>query len=234
MSPVALAVKTPLGELALFAVAGAIAVARLRRVRPRDLEFKWFLLVVPPAAYFAVSLLTHFNAGLRHLLPIYPFLFVFTAAMLLAEPVSQWRWAAVVGGAALLMVESAVIYPHYLAFFNALAGGPTGGRRVLVDSNLDWGQDAKNLKRWMDAHGVAEVCLSYFGMADVGYYGIRHRELPAIPDARAAQDLNCVAAISVTNLALGRSWYAGLDALRPDARIGYSIYIYDLRKGRAP
>jgi tetratricopeptide (TPR) repeat protein len=33
------------------------------------------------------------------------------------------------------------IAPHYLAYFNEAAGGPVGGSRVLIDSNLDWGQD---------------------------------------------------------------------------------------------
>jgi len=232
MSPVAFAAKTPLAELALLAIAAGLALQRLRRVRLRDVEFHWFLLVIPPAAYFAVSLPIHFHAGMRHLLPLDPFLFVFAAAVLLGGPVPEWRWTAVAAGAALLILESAAIYPHYLAFFNALAGGPTGGRRLLVDSNLDWGQDVKNLKTYLDARRIPEVCISYFGMADLDYYGIRHTGLPAVPDAGAARNLDCVAAISVTNLAMERSRYAGLDALRPDARIGYSIYVYDLRKRR--
>jgi hypothetical protein len=232
MSPVAFAVKTPLADLALFALAAALASWRLRRVCLRDAGFQWFQLVVPPAAYFTVSLLSRFNAGLRHLLPVYPFLFVFVAAVLLAKPVSRWRWTAALGGAALLIVESAGIYPHYLAFFNALAGGPIGGQRFLVDSNLDWGQDVKNLKAYLDARRIQEVSIGYFGMAELEYYGIRYRELPEVPDVRAAQNLDCVAAISVTRLALERSRYMGLAALRPDARIGYSINVYDLRKRR--
>ena len=65
------------------------------------------------------------------------------------------------------------VHPHYLGYFNELAGGPSGGWRYLVDSNLDWGQDLKALKRWMDDHGVARVKLSYFGAADPDYYGLR-------------------------------------------------------------
>jgi len=232
MSPVAFAVKTPLADLALCALAAAIASRRLWRARLRSLDFKWFQLVVPPAVYAAVSLLSHFNAGLRHLLPLYPFLFVFVAAVLLAEPVPRWRWAAVLAAAVLLALESAGVHPHYLAFFNALAGGPVGGQRFLVDSNLDWGQDVKHLKTYLDARRIPEISIRYFGMADLEYYGIRHTELPPVPDPDAARSLDCVAAISVTSLALERSRYAGLAALRPDARIGYSINVYDLRKGR--
>jgi hypothetical protein len=43
-------------------------------------------------------------------------------------------------------VEIATAHPHELSFFNALAGGPGGGRRFFVDSNLDWGQDLLRLK----------------------------------------------------------------------------------------
>jgi hypothetical protein len=229
---VALAVKTPLAELALFTLAAAIALRRLRRVNVRDIDFKWFLFLTTPVIYLVATLPVHFNAGLRHLLPLYPFLFVLAIGLTLSRPVARWRMVAVVMAAAILVLETASIHPHYLAFFNALAGGPTGGRRFLVDSNLDWGQDVKHLKTYLDAHGIEKVSISYFGMADLAYYGIRSMDLPDVPDLRAVQKLDCVAAISVTNLALNRRRYAGLEALQPVARIGYSIYVYDLRKHR--
>lgn len=230
MSPVAFLTKTPLGELALFALAFGMAPARLKRLPLRDIGFRWFLLAVPPACYFGVSLLSHFNAGERHLLPVYPFLFILSAAVVLAPPVPKWRWAAAALCALVLVVETAGIHPHYLAFFNALAGGPVGGRHVLVDANLDWGQDVKYLKSYLDAHRIPEVCVAYFGMADLAYYGIRSRALPPVPDEDAAHQLDCVAAISVTWLAAGGAAYVGLDEMEPDARIGYSIYVYDLRR----
>ena len=113
-----------------------------------------------------------------------------------------------------------------------LAGGPPGGRHYLVDSNLDWGQDLKNLNKYMDDRHIPEVCLSYYGWPPVQYYGIRYRPLPDVPEIEYARNLDCVAAISVTHLATRRN-FAGLDQLEPDARIGYSIYIYDLRRNTA-
>lgn len=230
MSLVSFAVKTPLSELALFLLAAALALLRLPCVRLRTLRFEWFLLTIPPAVYFTVSLLVHLNAGLRHLLPIYPFLFVASAALLLGPPTAAWRKLAAFAIAGVLMAESAAIYPHYLAFFNVLAGGPVGGPRYLADSNIDWGQDVKYLKQYMDSRQIPQVCISYFGMADLDYYGVRHRELPPLPDVSSARQLDCVAAVSVTNLASEPQRYAALEKLTPDARIGYSIYVYDLRK----
>jgi hypothetical protein len=230
MTPVALAVKTPLAELILFVLVLWIGLRRLRTVRPRDLEFRWYLLMVPTACYLVAAFISHSNVGERHLLPLYPFLFVFSAAVLLAQPLPKWRALTVAAAGLLLIIETAMIHPHYLAFFNVLAGGPAGGRRYLVDSNLDWGQDLKNLKKYLDDHHIPEVCLSYYGWAPVEYYGIRYRQLPAVPQIEYAASLDCVAAVSVTHLATQYEKFAGLDELRPDARIGYSIYVYDLRK----
>jgi hypothetical protein len=33
------------------------------------------------------------------------------------------------------------VHPHYTAYFNELAGGPSNGWRYLSDSNVDIGQD---------------------------------------------------------------------------------------------
>jgi len=111
-----------------------------------------------------------------------------------------------------------------------LAGGPPGGRHYLVDSNLDWGQDVKNLKKYMDDRHIPEVCLFLLWMA-AGRI-LRNRPLPSVPESEYAGGLDCVAAISVTNLATRRS-FGGLDQIEPDARIGYSIYVYDLRRNTA-
>ena len=96
------------------------------------------------------------NLGERHLLPTYPALFILAggAAGWLR---SQHRWFGAAAVAALLVAlgaESIAIRPHYLAYFNVLAGGPESGYRHLVDSSLDWGQDLPGLKRWLE---VAEA-----------------------------------------------------------------------------
>jgi len=230
MTPIALAVKTPLAELILFALAFGIGLSRWHTVRLRDVDFRWCLLVIPAACYLIAALLTHSNVGERHLLPLYPFLFVLTAAVLFIQPLSRRRALTLAGAGLLLVAETAMVQPHYLAFFNVLAGGPSGGRRFLVDSNLDWGQDLKNLKKYLDDHQISEPCVSYYGWPPVDYYGIRYRPLPPVPRIENALDLNCVAAISVTHLATQRAAFDGLYNLEPDARVGYSIYVYDLRK----
>jgi hypothetical protein len=72
-----------------------------------------------------------------------------------------------------------VVAPHYLAYFNELAGGPRNGYKCLVDSNLDWGQDLKHLRRWLDQRQITDpVNLCYFGTADPRREQICHLNMP--------------------------------------------------------
>ncbi len=73
------------------------------------------------------------------------------------------------------------LFPHYEAYFNELVGGPANGQRILVDSNLDWGQDLPALKQLLDDRGLDQVYLSYFGTAPPEQYGINYRPLPSFP-----------------------------------------------------
>jgi hypothetical protein len=173
------------------------------------------------------------DLGIRHLLPIYPFLYVMIAVAL-ARYVPPAAWCAAV---VLLAIESLSIYPHYLAFFNWPSGGPGNGPRYLVDSNIDWGQDTKKVKKYVDAHAFRHVCAAYFGRAYFGRYGVDEGRLPKWfePQERAAMD--CIAAVSVTLLEgvyTDRDDYRYLRELTPIAKVGYSIYMYDFRKRDRP
>jgi len=114
------------------------------------------------------------------------------------------RWAKAAGAATLVLlawhaVESIRISPHYLAYFNQLAGGPSRGYRHLVDSSLDWGQDLPGLKQWLDQQGLqpppagTPVYLSYFGTARPEFYGIEARQLAGFVDRRPRQPLEPLA-----------------------------------------
>jgi hypothetical protein len=76
--------------------------------------------------------------------------------------------------AGLAAMESMAIRPHYLAYFNVLAGGPVNGWRHLVDSSLDWGQDLPGLAQWLRSHRQSgePVYVACTGMSDFRYEGI--------------------------------------------------------------
>ena len=135
------------------------------------------------------------------------------------------------------MGASSLIHPHYLAYFNELVGGPGRGYRYMVDSNLDWGQDLKGLKKYMDRNGISKIRLSYFGSDSPSRYGIAYDWLPSfvlpIPDNQAP-DLSTKGwiAISATNLQgvylKNRDLFATFRSREPVAVIGYSIFVYKI------
>ena len=238
--PVAIALKTPDVTLVLLALACVSVFI------PRSSAADGIWLLIPVALVLAVSSQDPVNLGLRRIIPVYPFLFVWTGGRF----VRVWElWSRSVNGGvvrwmpsvALLLVVagggivSAIqIHPYQLAYFNRWAGGPAAGSRYLDDSNIDWGQDLPGLAAWQSQHGVRPLALWYFGTDSPAAYGIEWRP---VSDEEVLQPRRDAYAISVNNL-IGlklRAQETGRDELdwlvryRPADTIGYSIYIYDFR-----
>lgn len=248
--PVAFLLKTPLPTLILLVWASVLFVRRLRARRALSAPDSAALLI-PAVGYFAFALTTDINLGYRHLLPVLPFLYVFTAVHI---PRPAWspalhplRRLAPAALLTWLFAAALFIYPDFLAFFNALAGGPNGGWRFLVDSNLDWGQDLDDLPAWMAANGVEQVWLSYFGEGRPEYYGVRYVGLDSFPprlmnpQARPFYPHNPapgVYAISATTLQsvhfADSDQFAWFRAREPVDKLGYSIFLYDVPARGAP
>jgi hypothetical protein len=230
--PVAFLVKTPVAMLTLIVLCIGLIVQMLYRKTP--IPVIWILLAIPPIGYFLVSLTSSMNIGERHLLPIYPFLFILTSAILLRErrPIFDRvaNFVAILFGM-VMVLESASIHPDYLAYFNVLAGGPQNGPRYLIDSNLDWGQDLKKLRSWTLRHPGLPLCLNYSGRADPEYYGIQYKKLESMKSPDEVMNADCVVAVSA-HLLFGTEAeeFRLLRDVMPDDRIGYSIYVYDFRK----
>ena len=246
--PVAFALKTPLPSL--FALIGALASLAWCRLRRAEAP-----LLLVPAIYVAVSMTSLLNIGYRHLLPVLPFLWVYVGRL---GPSIKGAWtgrrkargrrlAAV--GVVVLVVWLACgtlrVAPHYLAYFNALAGGPDGGWRYLADSNLDWGQDLPALKAYLDEREPEPVYLSWFGCTYPHLYGLdlSYRLLPShfaypYPGDAARSPYNPLHpapglyAIGATNLnGVGLAAGDVFESFReqePVARVGHSIHIYEV------
>jgi len=235
--PAAIALKTPLACLLMAIVGTGAMLARPARTTGISRVF----LLGPPVIFLAAAMSTTFNIGVRHVLPVFPFMVVLAAVgatslaarLNLKQPVALLLVICALG-----IAEVARAYPSNLAFFNVVAGGPKGGYRYLADSNIDWGQDLKPLGRWMREHQVAHVNLAYFGTAVPGYYGIDSTliwgtTIPGVaPDQIGAPKLPGYVAISTT-LLQGvpfeprlRDFYKPLRDRVPAADIGGSIKIY--------
>jgi hypothetical protein len=166
--PYAMSIKWPLAILVALALHGALA-ARERSVRRHDL---WFLLVPVILLLGGAMFLTSLAAGVRYVLPLLPFLcvwlggFVRTAARV---PRLAFVPFLILGG---LASEAASCAPHYLSFFNALAGNPKDRDRRLNDSNVDWGQGLLALRDAIEKRGIGKIYLTYHGTVDPAIYGI--------------------------------------------------------------
>ena len=171
-------VKTPLGTLALF---GLAVLSCLFPTRPAPGWREELFLLLPGVAVLAlVSSQVGFNHHLRYVFPALPFFCIWTGRV--AAYAGPWPrvWTAVVvilAGAA--TVSSLRVYPFPQSYFNELAGGPLGGPEHLLNSNIDWGQDLLELKRWYDDHPEARPFgLAYLGGQDPRAAGIVYQLPP--------------------------------------------------------
>jgi hypothetical protein len=230
---IALLVKSPIAFLLLAAPAIVHAVRRFRDGG----GVRWMLPLCGVAAVLIVASASNLNRGTRYVLPIYALLSVLIGPAVAAA----WRGsrhrravrATVVAALGWLAISSAAAHPDYLAYFNAFAGREPG--RVLVSSDLDWGQDVDRLGRLARARGIDSVELVFFGS------GERWRHV--LPHARALSDgmLPRGRWLAVSETAFRRqryrfapALYAHLASRAPVAWAGRSIRVYDLRAGGVP
>jgi hypothetical protein len=172
-------------------------------------------------------------------MPVMPFLAVQAGLALARLPeVKKGAWLAA-GFLALTAASVARAHPFYLAYFNELAGGPAGGYKLFVDSNLDWGQDVKGVAEYLKARGNPPVIFSYFGVARPESYGVNYAPLGIISnvempgtDAQVCAMKDVLLAVSATNLQgtyyPDKATFAWLKERKPVFTAGYSIFVYDL------
>lgn len=237
---VAAAVKTPLPLLIL----GNVGLARLLRspLAPRR-DVLWIM----PLLVLLLALTGVLTIGYRHLLPALPFLMVAAGAVTTWHmPQGGWQRLGSFGLAALMgwsVVNAVRFFPHHEAYFNELAGPWPRWSSILVDSNLDWGQDLPSLAKLIDERGIEQVNLAYFGKAVPEVYGVRYTPLPGYLRFVLGPELDAYNpytpepgwyAISATSLRLGLlkpdsvDLYAYFRSLTPVDRAGYSIYLYEV------
>ena len=162
-----LAYKVPEGTWFLVGLGGIVLVVTRRSRLAWTDEFA--VLALPVGVLAAISFLTDICLGIRYILPVFPFVYVATGKVApwawgLSKRARQWAVGAIGAGLAALGLATATIHPHYLAYFNRVAGGPDRGSDHLIDSNLDWGQDLVTLGAWLREHHPGEpVGLAYFG-----------------------------------------------------------------------
>jgi hypothetical protein len=174
--PLVMVLKWPTLVLLAAATGGLILLLR-KSARPAGLG----LLMLFPAAYFGLAVMSNMNFGDRHILPVYPFLLLLAAA--------AWQWAtrkrlyaiALLALVGVQAADTARYAPDYLAYFNPFVD-PAESYRVLTDSNLDWGQGLVALREYERAHPHETIHLAYWGNIIPAAYGLR--AIPLQPGQR--------------------------------------------------
>ena len=231
--PVALATKTQLATL-LLSIGSLLVFWKGKPLGGDGLAF----LIVPLWLFVSALLLAQINIGVRHALHLYPLVHVLAARVATIPARPGWMsWTATALLLGLSTFSALRVAPYPIAYFNELAGGPEGGRHILSDSNLDWGQGLRALARYVTDQKLDSIYLSYFGNAPPEYYGIRYQYVPAFgplesPKPRRIKDARQLLAISDMNLK--GVWFRDHDRYHwltdrvPIAILAQSIYVYDI------
>ena len=238
----ALAVKVPVSIWILLILGSALTASRVWK---RSLPGANLFWILPGFLYIALASRVPLQLGVRLILPALPF------GLLICGVALEWlmkhpaRKVALPCFAAMLIIESAAIYPHGIGFFNFASGGPNSGSRYLTDSNLDWGQGLGDLASYTRRNHLSRVKLSYFGN-DMTYRYFGHDEVEVIAPPwseslvtsdRLIPEPGAWYAISPTLLPgqffapRFKDYYAAFRTLEPVARPGYSIFVYHIESG---
>jgi hypothetical protein len=172
--PVTFIIKSTLGFLGLL-----LLLFFAKELRGRERRRELFFMAVPPAFYFGISLTVRLDLGLRHILPIYPFLIVLAGAGAWSLMKQSRRWTyLVVALLAFHAVSSLRAFPAYLPYSNEIWGGPGSTYKVLTDSNLGWEGGLKAVEEYVRIHHVTKCWFAYSGTVNPAYYHIPCHVLP--------------------------------------------------------
>jgi len=186
-------------------------------------------ITIPVILLMMLTMLSVLQLGVRYILPIYPFLFVYISKI--ANVNIQDNKGFIQRRLVYILIlflgfchlfSSVKVFPHYLPYFNILAGGPSNGYKYLTRVNSDLGQELKGLAKYLDRNDIRSVKISYWGFAPPEIYNINY--LP-INDKEKEMPEQDVYAISVHQI----DGYKWAKEYKPKCMIGHAIFIYDFR-----
>ena len=170
--PTALLIKTPVFALLLAAVGAIVILRRHRR------DWRYAMVLGSAGAILGIAMLGRIDLGVRYVLPLYP-LTAIIAGIGAAGVASRRSWVGSGMVGCLMLGQAAVAaasWPDYLPYFNVLAGSHP--ERLLVDSDLDWGQDVNRVAAELQRRGIRDVATALHGNADLSRHGFpRYTEL---------------------------------------------------------
>ena len=228
--PVAFGLKTTIPFLLLSVVSIVWALWILFRKR----DERVLVLLVPVFSFAALAMMASTNIGIRHLLPVYPFLFILGGAFL-DHLLSYRRQRVMMAGILAIVlawmgIEAIRAYPDYLTYMNEFASRAPHWY-YLSDSNVEWGDDVKGLAAYLHERGEDTVSEAIWGFEILEKYGIRKADAPSNPDEAMTRYVAVGASFlnGSVNPSRNPNDYAAYRELKPEKIIGGSIYVYRIR-----
>jgi hypothetical protein len=239
--PVAVLTKTPAPELIMFAVMLIFISVPSLRAKIETSTFDSGVILVPIIIYSmaALGLLgISLNLGIRHLLPIFPFMCIAAAGLVKYITLNPCRRFILPALFVVQILSISPAFPDYISYFNGISGGSRNGYRILIDSNYDWGQDLGKLAKTQKDMNLYPLALSYFGTTPPEEYGIVCTDVSGYGVMDDASKLPIgykgYFAISATELAGGPDFnhtasdYRAYLQQKPLVRIGRTIFVYKI------
>ena len=225
-----MAVKTPLLSLALAGLGLVFLIVSRKPIITKALIF------IPPFFFLGASIFNGINIGLRHILPIYPFLFLLGGipgamiADMRSGVIKKMLAGVLLIFLGLFVFRSLAMGPDYLAYTNELVGGPEQGAKLVADSNLNWGQDNKRLAEFVLEKKIPLITIaSEAENADIyDYYKIRWKRLGANELSNPVPGFYALSiGYHTAQQKDPRSWFKGK---QPSYRVGKTFYVFEVPK----
>ena len=240
--PAALLIKSTLPFLMLLGVTVVVASGREWKAR-REIAF----LGIPSLFLFVLSSSSAMGIGYRHLFPMLPLLYILVAGCAAYLIARKPKYAYAFGALLLWQVlTTEMARPGLMAYANEAWGGPSRTHLYLSDSNVDWGQQLKDVKRYTESHANEPCYFAYFAQGPVDFrdYGVRCHVLPTgsalwtgLPTMRfGANDPSVSGTLLISDGVVAgadipgkNNPYARFAAVRPAAVIDHGVYVYQGR-----
>jgi tetratricopeptide (TPR) repeat protein len=174
--PTVFVIKSTITFLLLLAL-----IFAAREVWRREYRRELVFLIAPPLLWLAVAMTSKLDLGIRHILPMFPFLIILAASVAYTLARRSRVWGTLV--VALLVFHAASslhTYPNYLPYSNEAFGGPSNTYRVLSDANVGWEGGLKNLANYINSHHITQCWFAFDGPNNPDYYHIPCKPLPTL------------------------------------------------------
>lgn len=215
--PVVLGVKVPLAILITFLSGGCLVFLDREKVG----SMRYLLVIIPVAVLCSCMFVSNMNIGIRHVLPIFPFIAVVAGYALVRfyRMPSLYR-ALGICLAVLILAASVLAHPTYISSFNLIARDKP--YEYLVKADLDWGQYVMDLADSLEDRDIKKFSIIYVGTAD-----LEKHPLPSFLDITKDMPETVQGWVAINaNPLFSKSEYFWLKKYEPVEIINNSFFLY--------